>query len=99
MTGVYEIDDIESYLMKASTGKILSLQPNNKTVKCKLYCPLNVDFSQSQHIIGRVLGFTDNQLLEAYKTHTADAPVNIIKVYTIRVRGDIMEVSFKVGKI
>lgn len=97
-TGAYEINDIESYLKKTLKGKTLSLRPNNNTLKCELYCSANVDFSRSQHTIGRILGFTENKLLEAYKKHTSDAPVNIIKVNTIRIKCNIVQGSYRDGE-
>lgn len=63
----YEVNDIESYLKKTVKGKILSLRLNNNTLKCELHCSVNVDFSRSQHKIGRMLEFTRNTMLERIK--------------------------------
>lgn len=97
-TGAYEIEDIEAFLKKALPNKMMSLRPNNTTLKCELYCSLNIQFNQSpSNNIGRMLGFTENKL-EANKTHTSDAPVNIIKVNTIQIRCNIVQGSYKNGQ-
>lgn len=97
-TGAYEIDNIEAYLKKKLGKKKLSLRPNNNTLKCELSCELPVDFGQSVHSIGPTLGFTEKKLLDAYKTHTSDTPVNIIKVNTLRIRCNIVQGSYKNGE-
>ena len=99
-TGAYEIEDIEMYLKKVfltHTASIV-LQPNNNTLKCELKSNVNIDFSQSDHSIGPLLGFTEKRLLQKHILHTSDAPVNIIKVNTIRIRCNIVQGSYKNGE-
>ena len=88
-TGAYEIGDIEAFLKKQLGDSNISLRPNNNTLKCELTCALDIDFQQTACGIGDMLGFKEKRLLEANKTHTSDATVNIIKVNTILIRCNI----------
>lgn len=98
-TGAYEIDDIDKYLKKLiGVNKQIRLRPNNNTLKCELFCSQNIHFKKSTESIGHLLGFTEDKLLEAYKKHTSDAPVDIIKVNTIRIRCNIVQGSYKNGE-
>jgi hypothetical protein len=96
-TGAYEIDDIEAYLKKSLGETRISIRPNNNTLKCELYSAFTVDFAQSDHDIGRMLGFTKKAPLAAYITHTSDATVDIITVNTIMIRCNIVQGSYKNG--
>lgn len=40
-------------------------------------------------------GFTDKTVHKANKTHESDAPVDIIRVYTVRMRCNIAQGSYK----
>ena len=82
-TGAYESGDIEAFLKKQLGDSNISLRPNNNTLKCELTCALDIDFQQTVYGIGDMLGFKKKRLLEANKTHTSDATVNIIKVNSI----------------
>lgn len=97
-TGAYEIGDIEAFLKKKLGDAQISLRPNNNTLKCELTCAFDIDFQQTQCGIGKMLGFTKKQRLEANKTHTSDAPVNIIKVNSILIGCNIVHGSYKNGK-
>ena len=90
-TGAYENEDIGTYLKKAvGTDRALSLRPNNNTVKCKLFCSYDVDFTRSEHSISPMLGSL------CYCTlHTSDAAVNIIKVNNVAIRCSIVHGSYK----
>ena len=84
-TGSYEINEIESYLKKSIGRTKIFLRPNNSTLKCELLCKYNVDFTRSRNSIGPILGFKEEEMLQANITHQSDSPVNIIKVNTIQV--------------
>lgn len=97
-TGTYEITDIEAYLKKQLGDKAISLHPNNNTLKCELFCKYNIDFAHSSDTIGRMLGFKNVRVLEAYKTHESDAPVDIIKVNTIQIECNIVQGAYRNGE-
>lgn len=97
-TGAYEIGDIEAFLKKQLGDAKISLRPNNNTLKCELTCALDIDFQQTSYGIGDMLGFKEKRVLEANKTHTSDATVNIIKVNSILIRCNIAHGSYKNGK-
>lgn len=95
--GAYEITDIEAYLQNtlanstSSSEKeknaIISLKPNNNTIKCELKSRFEIDFTHEDSI-GRTLGFSA-KLLTANTKHESELPVRIIKVLTIRVECNI----------
>ena len=76
----------------------ISLRPNNNTLKCELTCALDIVFQQTACGIGDMLGSKEKRLLEANKTHTSDATVNIIKLNCILIRCNIAHGSYKNGK-
>lgn len=90
-------DGIGANLKQAFVDKNITLCPNN-TLKCKLRCSLNVDFWRLTHSVGRMLGFTENKLLETYKTHWSEAPGTIIKVNTIKIRCNKVQGSYQIGE-
>lgn len=97
-TGAYEIYDIEKYMKKQTGIRKFSLRPNNNTLQCELYCSCDIEFGLSKHSIGEMLGFTSNRRLQAYKWHTSDIPVNIIRVNTLLIRCNIVQDSYKDGE-
>lgn len=97
-TGTYEISDIETYLQKQLGERTISLRPNNNTLKCEIYCKHVIDFSHTPNTIASMLGFKENQQLEAYKTHESNVPVDIIKVNTVHVRSNIVQGAYKDGQ-
>lgn len=97
-TGAYEIDDIETFLKKATGDRRFSLRPNNNTLKCEIYSSFDIDFNLSEHNIGEMLGFKTKTKLKANKLHTSETPVNIIKVNTIQIRCNIVQGSYKDGE-
>lgn len=94
-TGSYELDHLAQYLRKRveQAGGKLALYANNSTLQCELFCNQPVDFSKS-NTIGPLLGFRDDQVLEAYKTHVSQLPANILKVNVIRVECNIITGSY-----
>ena len=87
-----------AFLCGSELSISLYLRPNNNTLKCELTCALDIDFQQTVYGIGDMLGFKGKRLLEANKTHTSDATVNIIKVNSILIRCNIAQGSYKNGK-
>ncbi|MGI0027987.1 MAG: hypothetical protein ACREAD_09140 [Nitrosopumilaceae archaeon] len=88
--GSYEISDIEKALITAlqisskdKDEKILSIKPNNNTLKCEIECKYNISFN-AKNSIGKVLGFKD-ALLRKFQKHESVFPVDIIKVRIIRI--------------
>lgn len=86
-TGAYEIDDIEAYLKHVLIGNKITLRHNTNTLRCSL----NIDFVCTEHSIGSMLGFIEKKLLDAHDTHWSNAPVNIMKVNTIKIRYNIVQ--------
>lgn len=98
-TGSYEITDLESYLQDVLNtgaggggGGVLSLKPNNSTLKCEITSKFSIDFTKDDSI-GRMLGFS-RKVIEANKKHESDMPIQIIKVVTIRVECNITTSAF-----
>lgn len=94
-TGSYELDHLAQYLRKRveQAGAKLALYANNSTLQCELFCNQPVDFSKP-NTIGPLLGFRNDQVLEAYKTHESQLPANILKVNVIRVECNIITGSY-----
>lgn len=98
--GAYEITDIERFLQnslktlsKSLDGKeIISLKPNNNTLKCMLKCKYDIDFTPSDSI-GALLGFS-NRILQANTLHSSDKPVDIVRVNLIRVECNLVYGSY-----
>ena len=88
-TGSYEIDDIEKTLQKTleRKGIIISIKPNNNTLRSIITCNREIDF-QKNDSIGQLLGFTKH-LLEPNISHVFDMPVTILKVNAVRVECNI----------
>ena len=99
-TGSYEITDIESYLqhqlknIAAAVGNntLISLKPNNNTLKCELKSVYDIDFGPEDSI-GQLLGFSP-VILDANTLHESDNPVAIIQVTTIRIECNIISGSY-----
>lgn len=101
-TGAYEVTDIESFLQRCiiekvssttTTGEsLLSLKPNNSTLKCEITSKFDIDFTKEDSI-GRMLGFS-KKILKANEKHESDIPIKIIKVVTIRVECNVTTAAF-----
>ena len=78
--------------------KKISLRPNNSTLKCELACKYPVNFAHTPNTIGSMLGFKTSTILEAYKTHESDSPVDIIKVNTVQIHCNIVQGAYTNGK-
>lgn len=98
-TGSYEIGDIERYLQRAlvPNQKLFSLKANTNTLKCELMSKFDIDFTQRDSI-GPLLGFSKRILKGGDTLYESDAPVNIIRVTTIRIECNITSGSFYNGK-
>ena len=88
-TGSYEIEDIESYLYKLLSSKdiVISIRPNNITLRSEMKCTHQVDFRR-QDSIGKLLGFAQ-RILEPNITHSSDLPVSILKINALRVEYNV----------
>lgn len=94
-TGSYEIVDIEAYLqnqLSKTSKQVISLKPNNNTLKCELKSIYDIDF-RPEDSIGKLLGFSP-RLLKANILHTSDLPVEIISVKSIRLECNIISGSY-----
>lgn len=102
-TGAYEVTDIETYLQNylaknnsgssgESKNNLLSLKPNNSTLKCEITSKFPIDFTKEDSI-GRMLGFT-KKILKPNEKHESDLPIKIIKVVTIRIECNITTAAF-----
>lgn len=104
--GVYEVTDIEKYLQESIIGNseidperrddVLSIKPNNNTLKCMIKSAFDIDF-RPKDSIGYLLGFSQ-KLLKAGVVHESDNPVDIVKVTTIRLECNIADGSFHENK-
>ena len=94
--GAYEITDIEKFLQTSlkSTDKdeVISLKPNNNTLKCMLKCQYEIDFT-AKDSIASLLGFS-NKKLPANTLHSSDRPVDIVSVNLIRVECNLVFGSY-----
>lgn len=90
--GVYEITDIETYLKNQLGDDIISLKPNNNTLKCEITCKYDIDF-KSKGTIRKILGFS-SEILKANTLHESNQPVNIRKVSSIRIECNIITGAF-----
>lgn len=94
-TGSYEISDIEAYLqnkLSPSDKIVISLKPNNNTLKCELKCIYDINFTPEDSI-GKILGFSQKSLNKNY-LHESDLPVEIIPVATIRIECNIISGTY-----
>lgn len=94
-TGSYELEHLTKYLQKRLKykGAKLVLQANKNTLRCELFCNQPVDLTRPNSI-GPLLGFSGDQILEAYKPHESKLPANILKVNVIRIECNIITGSF-----
>ena len=84
-TGSYEIQDVKSYLREllSPTCILISIRPNNNTLRSEIKCNHEVDF-RVQDSIGKLLGFAQ-RILEPNVTHSSELPVSILKINALRV--------------
>lgn len=71
---------------------LITIQPNNNTLKSEIKCSKDIDFTPSDSI-GPLLGFK-NRKLNKFFTHVSDGTVNVLKVNTINVECNIITSSF-----
>lgn len=76
-----------NYTTSDYNNNVLSLKPNNNTLKCELQSVYEIDFT-SNSSIGRMLGFS-SRILAANIRHESDLPVEICKVTSIRIECNI----------
>lgn len=91
--------DKESSLRNAPTvvhKVLLTLKPNNNTLKSEIKCSKDVNFTHEDSI-GPLLGFKRRKLSN-YQSHISDNTVNILKVNTITIDCNIVTSSYVNGK-
>lgn len=109
--GSYEIANIETYIQnqllinrkndspKVDGDKLLSIKPNNNTLKCEIKSEFDIDFSSSESI-GKLLGFSGSRgVLKSGIVHESDLPVEIVKVNTIRIECNIITGAYYDSKL
>ena len=84
-------------LHKETIGRREEFQFTSHTLKCELFSSYKIDFTRTAHGINTILGFTGLKPLEANILHVSDAPVNIIKVNTVRIRCNVVQGAYKNG--
>lgn len=105
--GAYEVSDIESTLQEAmnrdissssSSGEklkeeeLISLKPNNSTLKCQIKSKYEIDFTPTDSV-GQLLGFSRKRL-PAEVDHSSDQPVDIVRVNLVRVLCNLVYDSY-----
>lgn len=96
--GSYEIEDIKWYIKDRLDKNIeFDLKANNITLKAKLSCSAEINFSKDQ-TIGPLLGFTRQILKPGTHTSNSSEGINIIKVNVIRVECNIARGSYQDGR-
>lgn len=91
-TGSYEIEDINRYLQGVLGESIITIKPNNNTLRSEVTCERPIDF-RPEGSIGRLLGFTP-QILSPSETHRSDSPVAILKINALRVECNLTSGSY-----
>lgn len=81
--GAYEITGIEKYLQKKLGENVISMVPNNNTIKCEIKSQYGIDFTV-ENSMRKLLGFSA-KYLEPNILHESDEPVSIQRVYTILI--------------
>lgn len=94
-TGIYDLQDINEYLNENMHGGRLSIEPNNNTLKCSMYCTeiIHLDIKNS---VAPLLGFPKAKY-EANKWHEAVSSANILPSSVIRIECDIVHGSYTNG--
>lgn len=97
--GAYEIADIETYLNSVLPEDVaLFMEPNHNTLTCEIMSSVKIDFTK-EDCIGRLLGFSEQRLLEPGKPHQSDLPVYIIKVSKVRILCSIVTGAYYDGRL
>lgn len=72
--------------------KLISIKANNNTLKCRIKCSEDIDFTKKDSI-GHLLGFKPRKLA-AFGYHVSDFPVDIFSVNTICIECNIVGGSY-----
>ncbi|KAJ8917025.1 hypothetical protein NQ315_012943 [Exocentrus adspersus] len=84
-------DSTRTGIVKAQQ-KLISITANNNTLKCKIKCSEDIDFTKEDSI-GHMLGFKPRKL-PAFINHQSDFPVDIFNVNNICVECNIVGGSY-----
>jgi hypothetical protein len=96
-TGSYELNNLETTIQNLLPDfvTLFELKPDVNTLKCKMICSHDVDFTINNNI-SKMLGFK-NEIYTANKVHNSDKIVNIMKVNCIKVECNLISGSFNDG--
>jgi hypothetical protein len=88
------LDNDNSTTVRIPKGfqKLISIKANNNTLKCRIKCSEDIDFTK-QDSIGHLLGFKPRKLA-AFGNHESDFPVDIFSVNTICIECNIVGGSY-----
>jgi hypothetical protein len=97
-TGAYELNNLETVIQNLLPDYVTSFQlkADSNTLKCKMICSHNVDFTVENNI-SKLLGF-ENKIYTAGELHESDKIVNIMKVNSIKVECNLISGSFNDGE-
>ena len=96
-SGAYELDVINETLQSVLGKENISLYGDHTTLKTKLKCTQDVDFSKPNSI-GPLLGFSPRLLRHGDGLHVSDEKVNIFSVNSINIDLDIAQSGYKNGE-
>ena len=90
-TGAYELGEVESFiqssLQQAGANTLVSISPNDNTLRSEIKSTAQIDF-RPKDSIANLLGF-HHRILPPNNKHVSDFHVNILKVNSIRVECSI----------
>uniref|UniRef100_A0A2S2P5A9 Uncharacterized protein n=1 Tax=Schizaphis graminum TaxID=13262 RepID=A0A2S2P5A9_SCHGA len=93
-TGTYELNDLEYVINKLKPDYVtfFELKSDSNTLKCKVSCSHEIDFSVVNSI-APLLGFR-NVVYTIGATHTSENTVNIMKINCIKIECNLITGSF-----
>jgi len=93
-TGTYELEDLESVINKLKPDYItfFELKSDSNTLKCKISCSHEIDFS-IENSIATLLGFR-NVVYTTGSIHESENTVNIMKINCIKIECNLITDSF-----
>lgn len=88
----FQRDNSNSNSEVVVSDMLISITPNNNTLRSEIKCTQDIDFTKHDSI-GPLLGFKKRKLI-AYRNHSSDYTVNILKVNAIVVECNIVTSSY-----